>query len=52
MPRSHSFRYHLDRLFENMQLLSMDMPPYFTAEFLYNLITQLLNKNRMFEVPL
>jgi branched-chain amino acid aminotransferase len=40
--------YHLDRLFENMQLLSMDMPPYFTAEFLNNLITQLLNKNRMF----
>jgi|WetSurSiteA1Bulk_404760.scaffolds.fasta_scaffold00121_13 branched-subunit amino acid aminotransferase/4-amino-4-deoxychorismate lyase len=40
--------YHLERLFENMRLLSMEVPAFFSADFFTQLITQLLNKNRQF----
>jgi branched-chain amino acid aminotransferase len=40
--------YHLERLFENMHLLSMEIPGYFSVDMLRQLITQLLNKNRIF----
>ncbi|MBN1144470.1 MAG: aminotransferase class IV [Bacteroidales bacterium] len=40
--------HHLNRLTDNMQLLSMDVPAYFTAENLHQLIERLLNKNRIF----
>ncbi|MFO7370117.1 MAG: aminotransferase class IV [Bacteroidales bacterium] len=39
---------HLNRLTGNMQLLSMEVPAYFTVENLHRLIERLLNKNRIF----
>jgi branched-subunit amino acid aminotransferase/4-amino-4-deoxychorismate lyase len=40
--------FHLERLFESMRLLSMDIPAYLTEGFLRQLISKLLNKNRIF----
>lgn len=40
--------HHLNRLTGNMELLSMDIPAYLTAENLHQLIERLLNKNRIF----
>ena len=40
--------HHLKRLTGNMQLLSMEVPAYLTAENLHRLIERLLNKNRIF----
>ena len=40
--------YHLDRLFYNMQLLSMEIPAYFSVSLFSKLAAQLLNKNRIF----
>jgi branched-chain amino acid aminotransferase len=39
---------HLDRLFANMRLLSMEIPAFFTVENFRQLTVQLLNKNRIF----
>jgi branched-chain amino acid aminotransferase len=40
--------HHLNRLTDNMQLLSMDVPAYFSVENMRQLIERLLNKNRIF----
>ncbi len=40
--------YHLERLFGNMRLLSMEIPAYFTNDTFRQLTSQLLNKNRIF----
>ena len=40
--------YHLERLFRNMRLLSLEIPAYFTADTFRQLTVQLLNKNRIF----
>lgn len=39
---------HLNRLTGSMQLLSMEVPVFFTVENLHRLIERLLNKNRIF----
>jgi branched-chain amino acid aminotransferase len=39
---------HLERLTENMQLMSMNVPGYLSEMNIRQLITQLLNKNRLF----
>jgi branched-chain amino acid aminotransferase len=40
--------YHLERLLDGMRILLMEIPAFFTAENFQNLITQLLNRNRIF----
>jgi branched-subunit amino acid aminotransferase/4-amino-4-deoxychorismate lyase len=40
--------YHLERLYDNMQLLSMEVPAWFTERNVNQLIVRLLNKNRIF----
>lgn len=42
------FEYHFKRLISHMHLLSMEVPVSFTRETLGALISQLLNKNRIF----
>ena len=37
--------YHFERLFSGMQLLKLDIPPYFTAGYFQNKILELYNKN-------
>jgi branched-subunit amino acid aminotransferase/4-amino-4-deoxychorismate lyase len=39
---------HLERLFQSMRLLSMDIPPQLSVAHITRLIGQLLNKNRIF----
>jgi len=40
--------YHIERLIDNMRLLLMEVPAYFSEENMRQLILRLLNKNRMF----
>jgi branched-subunit amino acid aminotransferase/4-amino-4-deoxychorismate lyase len=40
--------YHLERLFENMRFLTMEVPAYFTVQNFNQITTRLLNKNRIF----
>jgi branched-subunit amino acid aminotransferase/4-amino-4-deoxychorismate lyase len=40
--------YHLERLYDNMHLLSMEVPALFTEQNFKQLIVRLLNKNRLF----
>jgi branched-subunit amino acid aminotransferase/4-amino-4-deoxychorismate lyase len=40
--------YHLERLHNNMQLLSMEVPAFYTGHNFSQLIIRLLNKNRIF----
>jgi branched-subunit amino acid aminotransferase/4-amino-4-deoxychorismate lyase len=40
--------YHIERLVDNMCLLSMEVPTYFTESNINQLIVRLLNKNRIF----
>jgi branched-chain amino acid aminotransferase len=40
--------YHIERLVDNMRLLSMEVPAFFTEHNFRQLIVRLLNKNRIF----